>query len=156
MKLADKKTPIAVVIAIIAIVIGFSLYNNNKQRSTPLPTAQPAQSSSVTYAGKLPCADCEGIEEEITITKPAESTNSGTFTLKDTYLGKDVPPYTTSGNWEETTGNAIYPNAKVYALNPDKPNETMYFLIVDENTIRMLDNQKQLIDSPFNQVLIKK
>lgn len=121
---------------------------------TPSPLA--TQSLTTTYLGKLPCADCEGIEEELTLTQSSPGAAEGTYTMKDTYLGKDVEPFVTKGVWTTDRGSATDENAVVVVLNYDKPGEISYFLRVGDNSLKMLDNDKKEIDSPFNQTLIKK
>ncbi|GBU08637.1 lipoprotein [Bacteroidales bacterium] len=52
-----------------------------------------------TYKGIVPCADCEGIETEIQLTK------DGTFVLKTKYLGKESVAATEDGgnfSWDES------------------------------------------------------
>lgn len=156
MRFADKKIPLAIILTVIAIFVGFSLYNNNKASiSQPTPTPEIAQVLTETYAGKLPCADCEGIEEELTLTKNSANATTGTFILKDTYLGKSIEPISSTGKFEIQTGTPNDPDAKVLALNPDNQDEVSYFLMAD-NTLKMLDKEKKEIDSPFNQTLTKK
>lgn len=126
------------------------------QLQSSAPTPSVTQDLSTTYVGKLPCADCEGIEEELILTRKDVNSSEGTYTLKDTYLGKDAAPIETTGMWTTDRGSASNPDAVVYVLNYDKPDEVSYFLRVDDTTLRMLDKDKAEIDSPFNQTLTKK
>ncbi|WP_288369577.1 copper resistance protein NlpE [uncultured Algoriphagus sp.] len=50
-----------------------------------------------TYVGTLPCADCEGIETELTINY------DGTYSYKTTYLGKESEAEEVTGTfqWDE-------------------------------------------------------
>ena len=50
-----------------------------------------------TYVGTLPCADCEGIETELTINY------NGTYSYKTTYLGKESEAEEVTGTfqWDE-------------------------------------------------------
>ena len=78
-----------------------------------------------TYNGTVPCADCEGIETEITITKDL------TFVMKTTYLGKGDQIFEEKGSFTwNTAGNTIL----LQGLQ-NKPNQ--YF--VGENKIEQLD-----------------
>lgn len=159
MRFADKKIPLAIILTVIAIFVGFNIYNNSKSPAStspsPTPTQVSTQSLTETYAGKLPCADCEGIEEELTLTKNSANATTGTFILKDTYLGKSIEPISSTGKFEIQTGTPNDPETKVLALNPDNQDEVSYFLMAD-NTLKMLDKEKKEIDSPFNQTLTKK
>lgn len=68
------------------------------------PATVPAGDSSRTsldwagtYAGTLPCADCEGIRTTLTLTQ------AGSYTLTETYQGKDGKPFVTRGKfvWDD-------------------------------------------------------
>ncbi|HSK12715.1 MAG TPA: copper resistance protein NlpE [Phnomibacter sp.] len=56
-----------------------------------------------TYKGTTPCADCEGIEVELTIN------GDGTYTLSMNYLGKgDGTPFSSNGTYSwAADGNTI-------------------------------------------------
>lgn len=88
-------------------------------------TAQISLDYAGTYKGTLPCADCEGIETELTLT------DDGKYTLKMTYLGKEETSFEKSGtySWKED-GSTI-----VLSDITDAPNQ--YF--VGENRIFQLD-----------------
>lgn len=80
-----------------------------------------------TYKGVLPCADCEGIETEITLLKDE------TYTKKTKYLGKDEKASEELGDytWKED-GNTL-----VLEGIDSKPIE--YF--VSENSLTQLDTE---------------
>lgn len=61
-------------------------------------TSQNALDWNGTYKGTLPCADCEGIETELTLNL------DGTYLYKATYLGKDTKVYEIEApfQWDET------------------------------------------------------
>ena len=74
-------------------------------RSTPADTAHASKTSldwDGIYRGVLPCADCEGIETTITLSKDAH------YTLATRYLGKSDSVFERSAtfNWSEQ-GNTI-------------------------------------------------
>jgi putative hemolysin len=107
-----------------------------------------------TFRGKLPCADCIGLEMQLTLVKKSEGATDGTYILKETYLGK-AGPFISSGSWTTLRGNARDPDAIIYELNPDKPKEARFFLRVTEDSIKMVDRQKNDIPSPFDLMLRK-
>lgn len=94
-----------------------------------------------TYKGVLPCADCEGIEAEIVLTR------DGTYTIKYTYLGKKSEPYVEKGDYR-IKGN--------YAtLEESNGNITKYF--VSENYIKQLDaDGKEVTGVLANKYILKK
>jgi uncharacterized lipoprotein NlpE involved in copper resistance len=94
-KLVIKKQKIMKIILAIAILAVISTScNNSSERTTEktmegtapavtdMHTAQISLDYTGTYKGKIPCADCEGIEMEITLN------DDGTFIEKTRYLGK--------------------------------------------------------------------
>ncbi|SMC70682.1 copper resistance protein NlpE [Moheibacter sediminis] len=78
-----------------------------------------------TYKGILPCADCEGIETEITLSKDE------TYTKKMKYLGKDEKVFEEMGDytWKEDGNTLVLEN-----INSDI---VEYF--VSENSLTQLD-----------------
>ena len=78
-----------------------------------------------TYKGVIPCADCQGIEETVTLKQDF------TYTLRSTYLGKAVKPLLDSGtfSWNQE-GNAV-------SLKNGTGGTMMY--LVQENKIIQLD-----------------
>ena len=85
-----------------------------------------------TYKGVTPCADCEGIETELTLNEDL------TFTLKTKYLGKgDGKVFQETGNfaWDKTGG--------IIALEGLKGRPTQYK--VGENRLIQLDREGKVI-----------
>ena len=64
---------------------------------TPGDNSMNALDWEGTYVGTLPCADCEGIETELTINY------DGTYSYKTTYLGKETEAEEVTGTfqWDE-------------------------------------------------------
>ena len=76
-----------------------------------------------TYEGELPCADCEGIKTVVTIN------SDNTYSIQETYLGKETTPTETTGTFEwDDQGQKIL-------LSNDR---NAYF--VGENTLTLLDS----------------
>lgn len=78
-----------------------------------------------TYKGLTPCADCEGIETEVTLNKDM------TFVIKTKYKGKSDKVFEETGNfkWDERGSNVILEGLK------DRSNQ----FFVGENTLTQLD-----------------
>jgi copper homeostasis protein (lipoprotein) len=80
-----------------------------------------------TFAGTLPCADCEGIAFHLDIL------SDGSFMSRTRYVGKPEQPLSDGiGRW------ALASDGVTLVLQGGKQ-APMYFLIVDSNTLRMLD-----------------
>ncbi|KIA98649.1 hypothetical protein OA93_09155 [Flavobacterium sp. KMS] len=92
---------------------------------------------SGTYKGVIPCADCEGIEQEITINEDK------TFTLKETYLGKTKDnKFTETGTFTWDKDGSI-----ITTITNDKSRTTSY--IVGERTLTQLDMDNKEITGPL-------
>lgn len=127
--------------AILPLIILFTSCNDTVQEDTPatdtvlmpdtgapLTDGHNAVSSldwAGTYKGILPCADCEGIATELTLTQDL------TYTLSTTYLGKGGNSTNSKGkfNWD-AAGSTI-------TLDSLRNRPSQYF--VGENYLRQLD-----------------
>ncbi|MBC7920353.1 MAG: copper resistance protein NlpE N-terminal domain-containing protein [Ferruginibacter sp.] len=111
---------------------------------SPVRTGNPNKKAVVrfagTYAGVVPCADCDGLETELQIN------NDGTYVLKHTYLGKQRGRNTfrEQGNWTHS------PDLKKIALNYDHPDESSFYRVVHPDTLKMLDRRGNEITSRLN------
>lgn len=149
-----QKALIAVIVFLV-LVVGYLFINGNKaaaptqQETQTAGTDQtPPQSVTGTYVGDLPCADCEAIEQTLTIN------TDGTYRSETVYKGKSVDPFVETGKWESKQGDAKDPNATVIVLNPGM--ETVqYYLVVSVTEIKQLSPDLTEIDSPFNQTLTR-
>lgn len=143
------------------VALGSSYYLptlfNKDGPEIPSTYKQPDKSSDLSeiYQGTLPCADCSGLLTELTFKKNAPEASGGAYLLKETYQGKNDKPFEKEGNWIMTKGNTKNPNSIIYELDSDKPGQSSYYLKVDEKTIKMLDRNKNEIESPFDLSLTK-
>jgi uncharacterized lipoprotein NlpE involved in copper resistance len=125
------------VVAIIGAAICLSGFFSNAATPRANPTAPDQHTSENsldwqgTYAGVVPCADCEGIETTLTINKDLS------YLLKTKYLGKDNKVLERRGTftWEKN-GQVI--NLKGLSESPNR-----YF--VGENQLWQLSMQGEKI-----------
>lgn len=118
---------------------------------------QPAEASLTSvYEGVTACADCAGIDTTLTLVRDSAYSAEGTYEISLTYLEKDVAPFVATGLWTMERGTPTDPDATVFALDPDMPEQTVRYLRVDEDTIRQLDREGNAIDSsvPFDLNLV--
>lgn len=131
------KTNILTVICL-AFVIFMTSCNSGSKKETPITDVPPMDHIEMgttgdnsmtsldwagTYNGELPCADCEGIKTKVTIN------SDNTYTIQETYLGKETAPNKTEGTFEwDDQGQRIL-------LSGDR---NAFF--VGENTLTLLDN----------------
>jgi uncharacterized lipoprotein NlpE involved in copper resistance len=105
---------------------------------------QASRSSEWTgvYRGTLPCADCEGIETELTLNK------DNSFLLKTIYLGKGEKSYEEKGTFSwNVEGNTI-------VLSGTKDRPRLYFM--GENEIIQLDMEGNKITGSLSDHYILK
>ena len=101
------------------------------------------------FVGTVPCADCPGIETELTLVRRDPASAEGTYRLRTTYLERGGP-FERTGAWTTLRGTPQDENATVYELDPDRPGQQQYFLKVDDDRVRMLDGARGPIASDLN------
>lgn len=120
--------------------------NMNGQNMVQSPTVVIPKTTSRDigpFRGTLPCSDCQGIDTVIILTKVNTIPNAdGQYRLIETNIGKGGP-ITTIGYWKAIKGTPQNPNEEIYELNPTEPSAARYFLKLGEDSIRMLDANKQ-------------
>jgi len=151
-----------------AATTGEAALTLNFQKLKPGPAPEVTQSYSVqvtvtsgepkaatligTYKGTTACADCTGIQTELRLY--AKGPNNFTDTIyigTRTYQGgrNGDQSFTDRGEWAVLKGDATDPNATVYALNPDQPKQTQYFLLATGGaSLTQLDQQMKPTQAP--------
>lgn len=102
------------------------------------------------FQGVLPCADCPGIKTTLTFTSEGPYIDVGNYILEQEYLDRGVAALVSQGKWTVIRGAPTNPDATVYSLDYDKPNEETYYLQVDATHIRQLANDLTEINSNLN------
>lgn len=95
-----------------------------------------------TYAGKLPCADCQGIQTELMLS------GNKTYKLKQTYEGKSAAPVIREGTfqWINGTNIHLYENGQVIQQ-----------FLVAEGQLYHLDDKGRIIKGKLaKQYILKK
>lgn len=153
------------VITILVLTVGYLFVHRNKATAptetevTPAPDQQQLtiidpSSMAGSYEGRLPCADCEGIDQVLTLN------TDGSYESQMTYLGKSTKPFVENGKWsvlgnldvKKPDGSSF--KGTVVTLNAGTDNAQNYLL--NQNELKQLDRYLNEIDSPFNQTLTKK
>ncbi|AXC11458.1 hypothetical protein ACPOL_2134 [Acidisarcina polymorpha] len=104
------------------------------------------------YKGTLPCADCSGLRTELRLyAKGRFDFTDAIYVSTRTYLrglGEDQS-FTDRGQWAVLKGDAVDPNATVYALDPDRPAQVQYLLLQPDGAgLTQLDRKMMPIDAP--------
>ena len=100
------------------------------------------------YKGILPAADCPGIVYDLTLI------GDSAYTLNMTYLegidGKDVT-FSSTGNVDYTRQG----DKRAVILKPSTDEVATYFLVINDSTLRMVNDSLQEIPNNLNYDLIK-
>lgn len=145
---------IGIVLVILLIVGGVYLYNQNKAVVVPggdenIDETPVSIEAVLTYAGTLPCASCPGIETTFTLADRGDGQGGG-FSMTEVYLEEEDGTFESTGQWVlETKEVAEGVEAEVYVLTSEEMDnfQTREYEIVDEDTIRLLDQEGKRIDS---------
>lgn len=142
---------------ILILLITVFLYGCSS--SKPLFEIKEAEITSGTwliYEGSLPCADCSEIKTRLEILVDY-SNPEPPFILKQAFIGSKEEDKTAITHGVYGTLKETYRDndATVYELNPDKPNERIYFLRVNDDTLKMLNRDIKEIKSELNYNLIR-
>jgi len=104
------------------------------------------------YAGTAACADCAGIRTELRLyAKGPNDFTDALYVSARTYLGgRDGDrSFAERGEWAVLRGDATDPDATVYALNPDHPEQAQYLLLQPGgDALTQLDQHMKRIDAP--------
>jgi copper homeostasis protein (lipoprotein) len=105
-----------------------------------------------TYEGTTACADCTGIQTRLRLyAKGANDFTEAIFVSTRSYLGGKPgnQSFTERGEWSLLRGDATDPNATVYALNPDRPEDEQYMLRQAGGAeLTLLDRNLKPVDAP--------
>ncbi len=105
-----------------------------------------------TYKGTTACADCTGILTVLRLYAEGANDFTDTFYISTrTYQGgrSGDQSFTDRGEWSVMKGDAVDPNATVYALSPDDPRLLQYFLLQPGGAaLTQLDSQMKPIEAP--------
>jgi predicted secreted protein len=149
----------------------------NFEKQEPGPAAQVTQTFLVdvtvasgepagrvlvgVYQGTTACADCTGIQTTLRLyLKGKNDFTDCIYVMTRTYQGGKLGDQssTSRSEWAVLKGDAVDPNATVYALSPDQPEQTQYFLVQPGgSSLTGLDRQMKPIDAPaMYQTILKK
>ena len=135
-------------ILIVCVLCGFTSYAQKRAKISNRDTLRDV------YRGTLPCADCSGLETELTLIHERYD-GMGTFILKENYIEKDS--FVTRGTWSHHRGMHGNRNATVVELFNDTPDsDSRYFLQLKNGDLLMLDRELKKIDGPWNYTLKKR
>ncbi|MEW6196613.1 MAG: copper resistance protein NlpE [Bacteroidota bacterium] len=145
------------ILFVLVIVIIEGCYQESGEKSTPSikPKNEIIQSSKFQiYEGIVPCADCEGIKMTLKIANDFQS-----YELIEEYMGKKGKPFTSKGKLNTERGFENDPDATLFVLNYDQPEENQIYFVRLTNMkdrVTMLAKNRKKITSDLNYTLTKK
>ncbi|MFZ6747536.1 YbaY family lipoprotein [Undibacterium sp. Ren11W] len=89
-----------------------------------------------SFAGVLPCADCQGVAQTLSLRA------DGLYRLRRTYLGKDVAAMSELGRWSL--------DASGKQLRLTSPDAVIHMALLDDGNLRLLDQQGLSIKTSAN------
>jgi copper homeostasis protein (lipoprotein) len=123
---------------------------NEAEQQAELAAKTESMHGVGTWQGTTPCADCCGIITTLTLYDKAQNdTTEALYKLHLQYIGRNSS-FSEYGLWTTLRGISGNPDATVYQLNPDKPNNAQYYLRVNDDTLQQLDRDKKPIQSNVN------
>jgi len=134
---------------LVILLLSCSSEKNNGSPQTPVIDSLAQFKYVLQFKGILPCADCPGIETELTLVN-----DDLRYVMKERYIDRSVTPRITTGTWSTLRGYKDDENAVIYWLDPESERE-QYFLKTSDSTILMLDRSEERIQSPLNFTLKK-
>lgn len=122
--------------------------NNNDSASTNETVMAVTENAAaeVVYKGILPAADGPGIQYVLKLDN-INSTGEGTYTLETTYLeaegaGKDKS-FTSKGKKQIIQKDVNNEKKTAIKLIPDDSDTPIYFVIVNDSTLRLVNEELQ-------------
>ena len=121
----------------------------------------PDTNSVIVFEGTLPCADCQGIKTKLILYQNKIKNQYSTYKLQEIYLGQgNDKTFETVGKWSALKGTIQDPKAIIYqlAVQNDDPEDSdvINYLVVDKNTIKLIDDEMNEFDSKSDYTLTKK
>jgi NlpE-like protein len=102
------------------------------------------------YRGVLPCADCPGIDTTVRLFAAADGAEGhGRYLIRSSYQERNSTN-TEMGTWTLEKGTPSDPAASVYVLKPKTGSGVTNYLVVGDNEIKQLDNDRKPFTGTVN------
>ncbi len=128
------------------------------QTDSPAIVMTPVTESTEVYKGTLPAADGPGIDYVLTLNAATDDMDA-MYTLDMTYIDAEDQGQnkTLTSKGKQETIQKVVDNKPVTAvkLTPKDGEAPMYFVIVNDTTLRLVNDSLQEADSNLNYDIIK-
>lgn len=143
---------------LVAIVAAFASCQSNNKKNVELIMENdsviaivpaPIEVDEEIFTGTLPAADGPGIDYVLTLGATTDGVDT-IYTLEMTYLDADGPgkhqTFTSKGKQKTIHKKVNNHPKKAVKLTPDNGDQPMYFLVVNDTTLRMV-NDSTLVET---------
>ena len=129
-------------VLLVALLLALAACKPSGEQSAPAtaaggaqPAPAPSQDSERTWAGLLPCADCQGIDTRLVLRTEDGKRN---YLLTETYLGgSGKTSFNRAGTWTELQYKAGGEAQVTYVLDPEMA--AQHFALQPDGALELLD-----------------
>lgn len=139
---------------LVAIVAAFASCQSNNKKNVEMimendSVLAPIEVDEEVFAGTIPAADGPGIDYVLTLCAATDGVDT-LYTLDVTYLDADGPgkdqTFNSKGKKQTIHKKVKNQPKKGIKLTPDNGDQPMYFLVVNDTTLRMV-NDSTLVET---------
>jgi hypothetical protein len=91
------------------------------------------------FESRIPCADCERLKFALVLYRSSEANLPTTYRMARVYVGKGDERIVNQGTWSVVQGTHLDPEAVVYRLDEQAPEEFRLFWAIGEDILFILD-----------------
>lgn len=132
-----------------AVVAAFASCQSNNKKNAENYAPLPVLVEEEVFTGTLPAADGPGIDYVLTLDVATDGIDT-LYTLDMTYLDAEGPgknkTFKTKGKQQKVQKVVNNQPKKAVKLTPDDGSQPMYFLIVNDTTLRLI-NDSTLVET---------
>lgn len=136
-----------------AILIAFVI-QDHKERESEALTPTTDQLAPATYRGLLPAADCSGIDYTLTLNDSIVGTDT-LYALRTVYIDGGGADNDIAFDDRGRQQQIVLGEQRGYRLTSDAGDPTVYFVIVNDSTLRLCDSTLTAQPSELNYDLIR-
>ncbi len=142
----SRQIIILILISIIVVGGGFWLVQNGYFRQSPTTFERPFPAVNANgdpilgfFVGRTPCPDCQAMKVALVLYYNPETSSPTTYWLGLVFVGKGNDRTVYQGNWTIQHGIKEYPEAVVYQLDANTPEDLRSYWHVNKDILLPLD-----------------
>ncbi len=93
------------------------------------------------FESRIPCDDCEKIKFALALYVDSKTQQPTTYQMARVYVAKGNDRTINTGTWTITHGTSLDPQAVVYRLDTNAPEEFQYFWAIGDDILFILDQE---------------